>query len=91
MAKQQYLVRFNGSTLTARHKARGPGRYAKNIDLHMALGCRMEPSEVAEGIEFLASDRASAITGTDLLIATGWLAASSWGFYGGVPATRSAV
>ncbi|MBT2336618.1 SDR family oxidoreductase [Variovorax paradoxus] len=79
-----------GSTLTARHLARDPGRYAKNIDSQMALGRRMQPNEVAEGIEFLASDRASAITGTDLLIDAGWLAASTWGFYGGVPGAKGA-
>lgn len=79
-----------GSTMTARHKARDHRRYAKNIDSQMALGRRMEPNEVAEGIEFLASDRASAITGTDLLIDAGWMAASMWGFYGGVPGAKSA-
>lgn len=78
-----------GSTLTARHMARGPGRYAKNINSQMALGRRMQPNEVAEGIEFLASERASAITGTDILIDAGWLAASTWGFYGGVPGSVS--
>lgn len=78
-----------GSTMTARHKARAQTRYAANINSQMALGRRMEPSEVAEGIEFLASDRASAITGVDLLIDAGWLAASSWGLYGGVPGAVS--
>jgi NAD(P)-dependent dehydrogenase (short-subunit alcohol dehydrogenase family) len=51
----------------------------------MALGRRVEPLEVAEGIEFLSSDRASAITGIDLLIDAGLVAANGWALYGGVP------
>lgn len=74
-----------GATLVPRVLARPPGRYADNIDAQMALGRRVQPNEVAEGIEFLASDRASAITGTDLLIDAGWLVAGTWGLYGGVP------
>lgn len=77
-----------GLTLSARLVARGPSRYAKNVESHMALGRPIQPNEVAEGIEFLASDRASAITGSDLLIDAGWLAASTWGFYGGVPGAQ---
>lgn len=52
----------------------------------LALGRRVEAEEVAESVEFLASRRASAITGIDLLVDAGWLAASAWGLYGGVPA-----
>lgn len=74
-----------GSTLVARVAARPPGRYAADAEAQMALGRRVAPSEVAEGVEFLASDRASAITGIDLLIDAGWLTASTWGLYGGVP------
>lgn len=74
-----------GPTIVPRILARAPGRYAKDIDSHMALGRRIQPNEVAEGIEFLASDRASAITGVDLLVDAGWLAASTWALYGGVP------
>ena len=79
-----------GSTMTARHMARDQRRYATNVDSQMALGRRMQPNEVAEGIEFLASERASAITGADLVIDAGWLAASTWGFYGGVPGAKRA-
>ena len=53
-------------------------------DAHMALGRCIEPIEVAEGIEFLASDRASAITGINLPIDAGWLTAGIWERYGGV-------
>jgi NAD(P)-dependent dehydrogenase (short-subunit alcohol dehydrogenase family) len=74
-----------GATLVERVLKRPPGRYAVDIDEQMALGRRVQPEEVAEGIEFLASDRASAITGTDLLIDAGMIAANGWNIYGGVP------
>ena len=76
-----------GATVVARVMARKPGRYAADLDSQMALGRRVQPSEVAEGVEFLASDRASAITGIDLLIDAGLVTASAWGIYGGVPTT----
>ncbi len=50
---------------------------------HATLGRCVEPSEIAEGIVFLASDMASAITGIDLPIDAGWKAASGWEMYGG--------
>lgn len=74
-----------GPTMTARVMARPPGRYAQDVNSQMALGRRIQPEEVAEAIEFLASDKASAITGTDLLVDAGMLCASTWGMYGGVP------
>jgi NAD(P)-dependent dehydrogenase (short-subunit alcohol dehydrogenase family) len=74
-----------GATLTARVAARPPGRYAQDLNAQMALGRRVRPEEVAEAIEFLLSDRASAITGTDLLVDAGLLCAGTWGIYGGVP------
>jgi len=74
-----------GAVLVPRVKARAPGRYATDIDGQMALGRRIQPNEIAEGIEFLLSDRASAITGTDLMIDAGWEVANSWHIYGGVP------
>jgi NAD(P)-dependent dehydrogenase (short-subunit alcohol dehydrogenase family) len=80
-----------GVTLVKRVLARKPGRYPANIDDLFALGRRIQPSEVAEGIEFLASDRASAITGTDLLIDAGMLAASGWAIYGGVPPAQDPI
>ena len=83
-----------GSTLVPRVIAnqKAGGRYASEPGTHMALGRCVEPIEVAEGIEFLASDRASAITGVNLLIDAGWLVAGTWGLYGGVrPAPGSAA
>ena len=85
----RFGVRVNsvspGATIVPRIAARPPGRYATDIGSQMALGRRVQPDEVAEGVEFLISERASAITGIDLLIDAGWLTASSWGVYGGVP------
>lgn len=76
-----------GATLVERVLARAGGRYSNDIDSQIALGRRIQPIEVAEGIEFLASDRASAITGTDLLIDAGQIVAGDWGIFGGVPAS----
>ena len=39
-----------------------------------ALGRWADPSEIAEAIAFLASDRASFVTGADLLVDCGWVA-----------------
>jgi NAD(P)-dependent dehydrogenase (short-subunit alcohol dehydrogenase family) len=74
-----------GAVLVPRVKARPPGRFAADIDSQMALGRRIEPEEIANGVEFLLSDRASAITGTDLLIDAGWAVANPWNIFGGVP------
>jgi NAD(P)-dependent dehydrogenase (short-subunit alcohol dehydrogenase family) len=79
-----------GVTLVSRVIARlkAGARYHGDPGSHLALGRCVEPNEVAEGIEFLASDRASAITGINLPIDAGWLVAGIWEMYGGVrPAT----
>ena len=49
----------------------------------------VKPVEVAESIAFLLSDRASAITGTDLAVDAGVLATSGWIVHGGVPPARA--
>lgn len=54
-----------------------------------ALGRLVEPEEIAGGVLFLASDLARAITGVNLPIDAGWLAAISWPTYGGVRPARS--
>ena len=74
-----------GAVLVPRVQARPPGRYATDIDAQMALGRRIQPEEIANGVEFLLSGLASAITGIDLLIDAGWAAANGWHIYGGVP------
>jgi NAD(P)-dependent dehydrogenase (short-subunit alcohol dehydrogenase family) len=74
-----------GSTRVPRVEARlRSGRYAADPGEFTALGRIVEPSEVAEAIEFLASERASAITGVNLVVDAGWHVAGSWAQYGGV-------
>ena len=76
-----------GSTLVPRVEARvASGRYAANPGEFTALGRMVRPNEVAEAIEFLASDRASAITGVNLVVDAGWNVASTWAQFGGVRA-----
>ncbi len=77
-----------GSTLVPRVAGRiASGRYAAHPGTFTALGRVVEPNEVAEAIEFLASDRASAITGVNLVVDAGWQVASTWAQYGGVRAS----
>jgi NAD(P)-dependent dehydrogenase (short-subunit alcohol dehydrogenase family) len=74
-----------GSTLVPRVEQRlKSGRYAADPGEFTALGRIVQPNEVAEAIEFLASDRASAITGVNLVVDCGWHVAGSWAQYGGV-------
>jgi len=50
-----------------------------------ALGRMVQTDEVANGVAFLLSDQASAITGISLPIDCGWLASIGWETYGGLP------
>lgn len=80
-----------GSTLVPRVAERiRSGRYAADPGEFTALGRAVRPNEVAEAIEFLASDRASAITGVNLVVDAGWHVASTWAQFGGVRPARSA-
>ncbi|HEV2677365.1 MAG TPA: SDR family oxidoreductase [Aliidongia sp.] len=81
-----------GSTLVPRVARRiESGRYAAHPGDFTALGRAVEPNEVAEAIEFLASERASAITGINLIVDAGWQVASTWAQYGGVrPSSKRA-
>ncbi len=74
-----------GATLVPRVRARlqAGARYAGNPADNMALGRFTEPEEVAETVEFLLSDRASAITGANLPVDSGWAAIRGWMLYGG--------
>lgn len=74
-----------GSTLVPRVEARlDSGRYAAHPGEFTALGRMVEPDEVAEAVEFLASDRSSAITGQNLVVDAGWEVAATWAQFGGV-------
>jgi NAD(P)-dependent dehydrogenase (short-subunit alcohol dehydrogenase family) len=74
-----------GSTLVPRVEERlESGRYAGDPGEFTALGRMVRPREVAEAVEFLASERASAITGVNLVVDAGWLVASTWAQFGGV-------
>jgi NAD(P)-dependent dehydrogenase (short-subunit alcohol dehydrogenase family) len=50
-----------------------------------ALGRLVEPRQVASAVAFLLSDEAGAITGIELPVDSGTLAAQLWNLYGGVP------
>ena len=74
-----------GSTLVPRVEARlDSGRYAAHPGEFTALGRMVEPDEVAEAVEFLASGRSSAITGQNIVVDAGWEVASTWAQFGGV-------
>lgn len=74
-----------GSTLVPRVRERlKSGRYAGDPGHYTALGRMVQPEEVAEAVEFLASNRASAITGVNLVVDAGWQVASTWAQFGGV-------
>src|SRR3546814_490116 len=49
-----------------------------------ALGRLVRAEEIAQAVTFLASDRASAITGVTLPVDAGYLVATPWQAYGGV-------
>jgi NAD(P)-dependent dehydrogenase (short-subunit alcohol dehydrogenase family) len=53
-----------------------------------ALGRWVRPDEIADAVDFLLSDRASAITGADLPVDTGWLCGVNWLAFDGIPASR---
>jgi len=60
-------------------------RDQKALSRQAALGRMVKPDEVADGIAFLLSDQARAITGVTLPIDCGWLASVGWETYGGLP------
>jgi len=61
---------------------RGPEAMARQT----ALGRVITPVELAGPIEFLLSDAASAITGANLFVDAGAMAALGWNLFGGVDA-----
>ena len=74
-----------GVTLVPRVRARIQAgiRYRAGWNDNMALGRGVEPPEVGEAVEFLLSDRASAVTGVNLPVDAGWAALRGFMMYGG--------
>ncbi len=64
-----------GVTLVPRmvERKRSGDRYPPDLDEQMALGRCVEPREVGEVVEFLCSDRASGVTGIDMVVDCGWM------------------
>ena len=54
------------------------------LEKNAALGRLVEPEEIAKVVAFLASAEAAAITGINIPVDCGWLAATPWNTYGGL-------
>jgi NAD(P)-dependent dehydrogenase (short-subunit alcohol dehydrogenase family) len=64
------------------------GRYSVDLEDLSPLHRNVEPSEIAEVVAFLMSDRASCITGSNIGADAGIMAATAWHAFGGIPAPR---
>lgn len=59
------------------------------LEDNSALGRMVEPEEIAKAVAFLAGGDAAAITGANLPVDAGWLVATSWKTYKGLPGKRN--
>lgn len=59
------------------------------LENNSALGRMVEPGEIAKAVAFLACGDAAAITGVNLPVDAGWLVATSWQTYRGLPGKRN--
>ena len=67
------MLRGDVETEAARY-GRSYDEVKREREHEQALGRWADPREVAEAVLFLASDRSSFVTGTDLLVDAGWVA-----------------
>ncbi len=63
-------------------------RDVTSLENNSALGRMVEPEEIAKAVAFLACGDAAAITGVNLPVDAGWLVATSWHTYKGLPGKR---
>lgn len=63
-------------------------RNPKTLVSQAAMGRMVMPSEIADAVDFLLSDQASAITGINLPVDAGWLVGTGWQTYDGIPESR---
>jgi NAD(P)-dependent dehydrogenase (short-subunit alcohol dehydrogenase family) len=59
-------------------------RDVSSLSANAALRRLVDPAEIARVVAFLASDAASAMTGSNVPVDCGWLAGTSWSTYGGL-------
>lgn len=64
-------------------------RNVESLTAATALGCMVQPEDVANTAAFLTSDQARVITGIDIPVDAGWLVGNGWATYGGVRAPRA--
>lgn len=87
-------IRFNavspGVVMTERvaERIRTGTRYTTSPVEMTALGRLVTSEEVAHAAAFLLSDKASGITGANLLVDTGTVISQAWSLFGGVPGPR---
>jgi NAD(P)-dependent dehydrogenase (short-subunit alcohol dehydrogenase family) len=82
-----------GYTLTPalQHEIDAGRRDVEVLAGNAALGRLVEPEEIGRVVAFLASSAASAITGINIPVDCGCLAASSWHAYGGLRQNEAAL
>lgn len=87
-------IRFNavspGVVMTERvaERIRTGQRYTTSPIEMTALGRLVTSEEVANAAAFLLSEKASGITGANLLVDTGTVISQAWSLFGGVPGPR---
>ncbi len=73
-----------------KERLRVGGRYSVNLDDASPLHKIVAPDEIAQVVAFLLSDRSSGMTGSNVVVDAGVMAANSWTIFGGIPPRRGA-